>query len=145
MFWNDFLRCRGNTWTMCEFHDSNCNGFGDMWWTDICIYFSSTVVSSYLVQQPFCVWHYTTVSSSDSSLFVCFVASGFLAVISHSYHSALCLPTKHSQLSTNIITSVLFHTDYVQPPSSDSPNHVLSMWSTMMYLKMVKQAISCHK
>ena len=19
---------------MCEFHDSNCNGFGDMWWTD---------------------------------------------------------------------------------------------------------------
>ena len=26
---------------MCEFHDSNCNGFGDMWWTDKCIYFSS--------------------------------------------------------------------------------------------------------
>ena len=19
---------------MCEFHDSNCNGLGDMWWTD---------------------------------------------------------------------------------------------------------------
>ena len=26
---------------MCEFHDSNCNGFGEMWWTDKCIYFSS--------------------------------------------------------------------------------------------------------
>ena len=28
---------------MCEFHDSNCNGFGDMWWTDKCIYFSSSI------------------------------------------------------------------------------------------------------
>ena len=26
---------------MCEFHDSNCNGFGDMWWTDKCTYLSS--------------------------------------------------------------------------------------------------------
>ena len=26
---------------MCEFHDANCNGFGDMWWTDKCTYFSS--------------------------------------------------------------------------------------------------------
>ena len=25
---------------MCEFHDYNYNGFGDMWWTDKCIYFS---------------------------------------------------------------------------------------------------------
>ena len=25
---NECYRCRGNTWTMCEFHDSNCNGFG---------------------------------------------------------------------------------------------------------------------
>ena len=41
MFWNECFRCRGNTWTMCEFHDSNCNGFGDMWWTDKCTYFSS--------------------------------------------------------------------------------------------------------
>ena len=28
---------------MCEFHDSNCNGFGDMWWTDKCTYFSSSI------------------------------------------------------------------------------------------------------
>ena len=27
---------------MCEFHGSNGNGFGDMWWTDKLIYFSST-------------------------------------------------------------------------------------------------------
>ena len=27
----------GPTWTMCEFHDSNCKDFGDMWWTDKCI------------------------------------------------------------------------------------------------------------
>ena len=26
---------------MCEFHDSNGNGFGDIWWTDELIYFSS--------------------------------------------------------------------------------------------------------
>ena len=28
-FWNEFDCCRGNTWTMCEFRDSNGNGFGD--------------------------------------------------------------------------------------------------------------------
>ena len=28
-------------WTMCEFNESNCNGFGDMWWTDKCTYFRS--------------------------------------------------------------------------------------------------------
>ena len=26
---------------MCEFHDCNCNGLGDTWWTDKCTYFSS--------------------------------------------------------------------------------------------------------
>ena len=26
---------------MCEFHGSNVNGFGDIWWTDKLIYFSS--------------------------------------------------------------------------------------------------------
>ena len=26
---------------MCEFHKSTCNGFGDIWWTDNPIYFSS--------------------------------------------------------------------------------------------------------
>ena len=36
---NEFVRCRGNTWTMCEFHDSNGNGLGDMWWTDKFTYF----------------------------------------------------------------------------------------------------------
>ena len=29
------------TWTVCEFHGSNDNGFGDIWWTDNPIYFSS--------------------------------------------------------------------------------------------------------
>ena len=33
---------------MCAFHDSNCNGFGDMWWTDKCTYFSS-ILSMVLV------------------------------------------------------------------------------------------------
>ena len=27
---------------MCEFHESTCNGFGDIWWTDNPVYFSST-------------------------------------------------------------------------------------------------------
>ena len=26
---------------MCEFHGSNGNGFGDIWWTDNPVYFSS--------------------------------------------------------------------------------------------------------
>ena len=26
-------------WTMCEFHDSNGNGLGDIWWTGKLIYF----------------------------------------------------------------------------------------------------------
>ena len=26
--------------TVCEFHGSNGNGFGDIWWTDNPIYFS---------------------------------------------------------------------------------------------------------
>ena len=30
---------------MCEFHDCNCNGLGDIWWTDKCMYFSSIDVS----------------------------------------------------------------------------------------------------
>ena len=28
---------------MCEFPDSNGNGFGDIWWTDKLIYFSSSI------------------------------------------------------------------------------------------------------
>ena len=31
---------------MCEFHDSNDNGFGDIWWTDKLIYFSSIDVTN---------------------------------------------------------------------------------------------------
>ena len=41
IFFNEFYRCRGNTLTMCEFHESTCNRFGDIWWTDNPIYFSS--------------------------------------------------------------------------------------------------------
>ena len=40
-FCKEFYRCRGNTLTMCTFHESTCNGFGDIWWTDKPIYFSS--------------------------------------------------------------------------------------------------------
>ena len=29
---------------MCEFHDSNDNGFGDIWWTDKLIYFNRGLV-----------------------------------------------------------------------------------------------------
>ena len=36
--------CRGNTWMICEFHDSSGNGFGDIWWTDNPIYFSSNLL-----------------------------------------------------------------------------------------------------
>ena len=43
------LRCRGNTGTMCEFHDPDCNGLGDMWWTDKCTYFSSIDVFRFML------------------------------------------------------------------------------------------------
>ena len=36
-------------WTTCEFHDSIGNGFGDIWWTDNPIYFSSIDVCVALV------------------------------------------------------------------------------------------------
>ena len=35
---------------MCEFHDSNGNGLGDMWWTDTYIYFS-IIARLYLLQK----------------------------------------------------------------------------------------------
>ena len=31
-------------WTVCEYHGPNGNGFGDIWWTDNPIYFSSIVI-----------------------------------------------------------------------------------------------------
>ena len=37
---------------MCEFHDCNCNGLGDMWWTDKCTYFSSIYSHSHTVYLP---------------------------------------------------------------------------------------------
>ena len=39
---------------MCEFHDCNCNGLGDTWWTDKCTYFSSIDRFSVLTS-AFCV------------------------------------------------------------------------------------------
>ena len=32
---------------MCEFHESTCNGFGDIWWTYNAIYFSSIDLYQY--------------------------------------------------------------------------------------------------
>ena len=32
---------------MCEFHDSNGNGFGDIWWTDKLTYLSNIDVASH--------------------------------------------------------------------------------------------------
>ena len=37
--------------TMCEFHESTCNGFGAIWWTDNPIYFSSIDRDSYKNKQ----------------------------------------------------------------------------------------------
>ena len=39
---------------MCPFHECNYNGFGDMWWTDKCTYFSSTDNLLLLFSSPFC-------------------------------------------------------------------------------------------
>ena len=45
---------------MCEFHGSNGNGFGDIWWTDNPIYFSSIddqliAPVHYVIWRDFCV------------------------------------------------------------------------------------------
>ena len=53
-FWNELYRCRGNTLTMCEFHESTCNGFGDIWWTDNPIYFSS--IDEHWIQFCMCIY-----------------------------------------------------------------------------------------
>ena len=52
----EFDHCRGNTWTMCEFHESTCNGFGDIWGTDNPIYFSSIDVC---IKPALCTTYYT--------------------------------------------------------------------------------------
>ena len=37
---------------MCEFHESTCNGFGDIWWTDNPIYFSSIDIALKMCTSP---------------------------------------------------------------------------------------------
>ena len=32
-----------------EFHESTCNGFGDIWWTDNPIYFSSIDINNIIL------------------------------------------------------------------------------------------------
>ena len=43
---------------MCEFHDSLCNGFGDMWWTDKCTYFSSIDVCVWVLSEFNLIFYY---------------------------------------------------------------------------------------
>ena len=38
---------------MCEFHDSNGNGFGDIWWTDKHFYLSNIIDEEMLEQMAF--------------------------------------------------------------------------------------------
>ena len=42
------VEVRVSRWTVCEFHGSNGNGFGDIWWTDNPIYFSSIDIYIYI-------------------------------------------------------------------------------------------------
>ena len=35
-------------WKMCEFHDSNGTGFGDIWWTYKFIYFKNSSINNRL-------------------------------------------------------------------------------------------------
>ena len=44
---------------MSEFHEFNCNGFGDMWWTVRCTYFSCRPIEFGLV-----IMHYAAVDVS---------------------------------------------------------------------------------
>ena len=43
---------------MCEFHDSNGNGFGDIWWTDKLHYFSSIDNSVVYLQKQTMNWDF---------------------------------------------------------------------------------------
>ena len=41
---------------MCKFHESTCNGFGDIWWTDNPIYFSSIDIMAEILKHGFTFW-----------------------------------------------------------------------------------------
>ena len=51
---------------MCEFHDSNCNCFGDMWWTDKCTCFSSIDVDN--SRRTLTIFTCTSMSDTSSSI-----------------------------------------------------------------------------
>ena len=59
---------------MCEFQEFNGNGFGDIWWTDKCIYFSSIDICpcKYKVCVRACV--------HDFSVCVCIFVCVFMCV-----------------------------------------------------------------
>ena len=73
LFLNEFYRCRGNTLTMREFHEYTCNGFGDIWWTDNPIYFTSIDMIA-----PSMYLHF----NED----ICFLPIFIMSVYHHKFH-----------------------------------------------------------
>ena len=53
---------------MCEFHDCNCNGLGDIWWTDKCMYFSSIDGTIFHTKIPSETWTHPPTSIVISDL-----------------------------------------------------------------------------
>ena len=100
-----------NTWTVCQFHGSNGNGFGDIWWTDNPIYFSSTSfrrsihlsLGLPLGRDP-SMWVFSTDFATLSSSLRC-TWPRIMRVISSwgKYWLALCVP-----FPNEIISDVIF-------------------------------------
>ena len=69
---------------MCEFYGSNGNGFGDIWWTDNPIYFSSIDIGLYHINSVSPILHV-----------YCFAQFMYIIICNrtrnHKYYTSFCL------------------------------------------------------
>ena len=83
---------------MCEFHDSNGNGFGDIWWTDKLIYFSSIDSVGYRRHS-----HYKCTKIVNKTIF----PIGILFIILYMYNSFV-VEFKHINMALFSISPYCF-------------------------------------
>ena len=76
---------------MCEFHESTCNGFGDIWWTDNPIYLSS-IDFFILLCNPWQVG-FTGADKFGRDVTVNFLLDCFLEVLPHFVDVRMCMHT----------------------------------------------------
>ena len=79
---------------MCEFHESTCNGFGDIWWTDNPIYFSSIDTGSNCVAKD----NFPTMIDMDKTVYLFIQCIQFLLTNFSSVKQQRFLPTNNMKL-----------------------------------------------